>query len=619
MSLKNNDTTNSPILSMLKKIWQIIGEISNRSEALRIMEKRIADLIEAYGKESQEKFAERLMDLLEMLDEGCKVEKDLVSELETMREVVVKSLEALGFVEIEAMPKSKFDPNRHCAVGIAYDPDVAEGEILEVCRRGFRGERVYYAEVIVAVSREEAEKQEQKENYLGTVENKDVVAAFDGGDVTTDTGVLLLKGVDESIGLVEKLAGAIEEKRDERYLTHEMRDLLAQRIYQIAMGYEDGNDCNALRRDPAFRIALQRDIQGGRDLASQPTMSRFENAVTEEDHKRISEAFLGNFVDSYEREPEIIVLDFDTTDDPVHGAQQMTLFNAYYDEHCYLPMHVYEGLSGKFITAVLRPGKTPTGAEIVSILQPIVEYLRARWQNTIVVFRGDSHFASPELLEYLENNHLLYVVGSSAGSDKPLKSLATLVREEVKTLYLRIKKTIRRYSSFEYQAQSWNRPRRIIARAECSPLGENTRFVITNMMGQAGEIWDELYDIPDRTGECKQIYEDVYCARGNCENYIKDHKTYLKSDRTSCTSFLANQFRLALHSAAYVLLHTLKTQYLKGSAFANATFHTIQLRILKVAARVRSRKTRIRFFLPSSYPLKMLWDSIIKRLFPLRC
>lgn len=604
MNNGNNNTRSQVVLSMLKKVWMIFSEILDRSEGLEMMERRIIELVAAYGKEAEDKIINRLIALLEVLDCAIKVEVNCRGVLQEVIAQVLKVLGELGAEAIEVKAGDSFDSYIHCAIGVEYIPALALGTVLDVGRRGFKvGTSIYPAEVIVSIQQERPEVKKAEEMKLATVGEKQVICAFDGGDVTSDTGALLLQEVDKTIGLVDKIAQVIEEKRDERYITHEVKDLVAQRIYQIAMGYEDGNDCNFLRHDPAFKTALQKDMQLDCDLASQPTMSRFENSVTENELQLMDEKLMEIFVSSYHNEPEIIVLDFDTTDDPTHGEQQMTLFNAYYDEHCYLPLHVYEGLSGKLVTAILRPGKTPSGSEIVTVLERIIGFIRKHWQHTLVLFRADSHFAAPEVLEFLEAKpNVLYCIGSSAGSSEVLKQQAALVRQEVKNLYPKVNQPVKRYTSFDYQAQSWNKARRVIAKAEFNEKGENTRFVITNIQGKA-----------------KSIYEDIYCARGNCENYIKDHKTYLKSDRTSCSSFLANRFRLVLHSAAYILLHTLKTQYLKDTAFANATVNTIQLRILKVAARVRSLKTRVRFSLPFSYPLKDLWCSLIHRLFPLRC
>jgi hypothetical protein len=252
-----------------------------------------------------------------------------------------------------------------------------------------------------------------------------------------------------------------------------------------------------------------------------------------------------------------------------------------------MPLHVYEGLSGRLITTILKPGKRSDGKQVLSIVKRIVGYLRNQWPDTLIIFRGDSHFAYPEVMEYIEQtDNTMYVTGLT-GNSRLMKDADALVERATK-LYNKYGRKIVLFHSFYYQAATWNRPRRVVVKAEVSEQGKNIRFIVTNMEEAKASV----------------LYQDIYCARGEDELFIKEHKVYLKSSRTSCHKFTANQFRLFLHSAAYVLLHTLKTEVLRATPFANASFETIRNRIFKINSQVRELKTRIKIELPSSFPLK---------------
>ncbi len=386
---------------------------------------------------------------------------------------------------------------------------------------------------------------------FSSISGKKVTGVFDDHRVTSDAGVLLLREVDQYIKLMDALTDAIVDSRHPSYVRHEMREMLAQRVFQIALGYNDANDCDALKGDPAFKIAAGRDPTQDPDLASQPTVSRLENRVTRQDLLRIAYALCDHFIASYKVRPKVIVIDMDCTTDVVHGEQQLRFFNAYENEYCFQPFHVYacpagEGLSGKLITAVLRPGKTPSHREVMAVLKRVVKRLKQAWPKTKFLFRGDSHFAKPKVLDWLESQGLFYVVGLAKNAVLQQRSEATL--SEVKERFERCEGKVRRYASFFYAAKTWSGPRRVILRAEASYRGVDPRFVVTNVDARP-----------------KLLYEKMYCSRGAVELMIKEHKRHLQSDRTSCHRFEANQFRLFLHSAAYILMHTLRSTMLKGT------------------------------------------------------
>lgn len=433
--------------------------------------------------------------------------------------------------------------------------------------------------------------QEPKKRHLlnDSICGKKVDLDFNGGNVTSDAGALLLSEIEQQIGIIRSLSENIKETRRSYSISHSISEIIGQRVYQIACGYEDANDSNMLRADPAIKMAVGRLPQEGLDLASQPSISRLENRVSRRDLVRAAYAFVDNFIASYEEIPEVIVLDFDDTDSTVHGHQQMALFNNYYGNYCYMPLHVYEGISGKFITAVLRPGKRSSGGETVSYLKRIVRRIREKWADTIIVFRGDSHFSSPELFEYVDRQNNIFSITGLSTNNILLEQVQTTIKTG-KALYEKRQTEVKLYHSFYYQAGSWSQSRKVVAKVELSEKGLNVRFISTDMLQAKARV----------------LYENIYCARGNMELRIKDHKTYTKSDRSSCHSFSANQFRLFLHSAAYVLLYTLRTQLLKGTELANATIDTLRLKLLKLGARVVELKTKIKVHLPDSYPFKHL-------------
>ena len=421
---------------------------------------------------------------------------------------------------------------------------------------------------------------------LLNVGNKSVELDFSGGGLTSDAGALLLREVEEQIGLIKAMVEAIHDPRDARYVKHTLTELLIQRIAQIACGYEDANDCNDLRNDPVFKMLAGRFPELDEALASQPTMSRFENSISSTTLYRLAKAFADTFVASYEKAPETIVVDCDDTNNNVHGSQQLSFFNGYYGERCFMPLHVYEGLSGKLITTILK-GKRSNGKQMLAIVKRLISYLRAKWPKTLIIFRGDSHFTYPEVMDWIDTEENVMFVTGLPGNARLREAVKALVEHE-KQIFESYGRKTPRFHSFYYQAGSWSTPRRVIAKIEVSERGTNLRFVVTDM----------------EHAKARTLYRVIYCARGEDELYIKDHKRYLKSDRSSCQKFAANQFRLFLHSAAYVFLHTLKTNILKHTQFANATMETIQLRFLKIGARIRELKTKIKVELSSSYPLK---------------
>src|SRR5271154_5246682 len=349
---------------------------------------------------------------------------------------------------------------------------------------------------------------------LPAVAGKPVHVSFDGGLMTSDAGILLLAAVEQRLGIAERLADCIEDPRAPKRVRHTLAEMIRFRALLIAAGYPDGNDCDALRSDPAFKMAVGRLPDSGGDLCSQPTISRLENLPGTVALKRMMAAMVDLFCDSFAQVPEHIVLDIDDTEDEVHGGQQLALFNAHYDSHCFLPIHIYEATTGKPVAIFLRPGKTPDGVEVACVLRHVIRQIRARWPRVQMLIRGDSHYGRIEAITLCERYRVGSIFGL-AGNRVLLRKVADFAEDvAVRRLDASTEK-VRRHGEVDYAAKAWPaRPdataRRVIARVEAGPLGTDTRFIITNLAGAA-----------------EHLYEDTYCARGQAENLIKAHKLHL--------------------------------------------------------------------------------------------
>ena len=431
------------------------------------------------------------------------------------------------------------------------------------------------------------------------VARKKITAAFDGGRLTSDGGVMLLALADRRIGVAEKLACVFPEWRDRTRIVHSLADMIRARIFAIACCYEDGNDLDHLRADPAFKLACGRLPDADRNLCSQPTLSRLENAPSLREAIRLSYALVDLWMDSYKRAPAAVTLDIDETVDVVHGRQQLSLFNAYYDQHCFLPIHVYDTERSRPVAVILRPGKVPSGIEVRAHLRRLVRRIRQRWPTTRITFRGDSHYACPEAMAFCEHNGIDYIF-AMAGT-KPLARKVDEVADGVRTeRAVENKAVLRGYTETRHRAGSWDRERRVVARIEATEQGLDIRYVVTSLA----------------IGSAEWLYDSLYCARGQAENLIKLHKAQLASDRTSCRSALANQVRLVFHTAAYWLLLTVREVIPKPCDLATAEFTTIRLRLVKIAARVIETATRIRLAFAAACPQAELFRGVANALMP---
>jgi hypothetical protein len=420
---------------------------------------------------------------------------------------------------------------------------------------------------------------------LPSICQKKVTAAFDGGRISSDGGVLLLAGADRRLNLIDTLAAIIPDHRDPAQITHSMADILRGRVLAIACGYPDADDLDDLRRDPAFKLACGRLPESGDDLHSQPTMSRWENAPDQRTLIRMARAMVDLWCQSYPRPPKAITLDIDDTADTVHGHQQLSLFNAFHDERCFMPLHVYDADSGHCVLAMLRPGKTPDGNEVRAHVRRLVRRIRMHWPNTVITIRGDSHYGRWEAMQWCEQNAVQYVFGLAQNT-----VLEALVQAKIDAVNARWGANgvdvVRDYTETRYAAKTWSHPRRVVARMEATYQGLDTRYVVTNVT-HCGAQW---------------LYDSLYCARGQAENLIKRHKGQLASDRTSCRSPLANQMRLILHTAAYWLMLEVRDAIPRPQPLASGEFSTIRLRLLKIAVRIKETASRVRLAFASNCP-----------------
>ncbi len=431
------------------------------------------------------------------------------------------------------------------------------------------------------------------------VRRKKIIAAFDGGRITSDGGVMLLAAAERRLGLADKLAALIADRRNPLFITHSVPDILRARMIAIACGYEDADDLDHLRTDPGFKLACGRLPDTGRDLCSQPTMSRWENVPDLRTVIRMTYAMVDVYCASYATPPASVTLDIDDTVDVVHGHQQLSLFNAHYDERCFLPIHVYDTVASRPVVLLLRPGSTPSGEEVRGHLRRLARRIRTHWPATQLTLRGDGHYGRPDVMTWCEANGVSYILGlpQNAAVHRLVAASADDVcvrRDEAQA------PVVRGYAEVRYGAKSWKRVRRVAARIEATTLGLDIRYVVTNIA----------------EGSAEWLYDTLYCERGQAENLIKLHKSQLASDRTSCRSPRANQVRLVLHTTAYWLMLSVRDAIPKGHALAVAEFTTLRLRLLKIAARITETATRVRLAFAAACPQAGLFREIACKLQP---
>jgi hypothetical protein len=424
--------------------------------------------------------------------------------------------------------------------------------------------------------------------HFDTLTDLALEAIFDGGRLTSDGGLAWLAQMDAELGVCEALAQHVPDWRRGQ-VRHSLLTLVRQRVYQIACGYEDQNDADCLRTDPMLKLVCGRLPETGVDLASQPTLSRLENAPSAQDCYRMARALGEMYIVQRGKHgpPPKILLDLDSTDDPTHGNQEGSYYHGYYEQHMYHPLLVFDGDTGQLITAILRPGNTHASRGTVPLLKRLVGRLRQAWPDVVIELRADAGFAVPAVYEYCEAQGIIYTIGLVTNTR--LDALAAPLLAQAQQQYAAEQQKVRLLADTQYQAGSWAGARRVVYKAEVMAEGTNTRFVVTS-----------------RTLEAAALY-DWYVARGASENWIKDFKNAIQADRLSCHRFWANQFRLLLHAAAYWLLDTLRSKLVAAGA-ERMQLDTLRLRLIKIGGRVRELLTRVKLHLAASHPGQHLWQ-----------
>lgn len=433
-------------------------------------------------------------------------------------------------------------------------------------------------------------KQLTFESLLG----KKIVADFEGGQMTSDAGCLLLREIDKRHGITENLAGILHDPRRPDRIRHDNRSMLQQRLYSIALGYEDNNDAAFLRKDPAVKIAADKLPGASSNLASQPTLCRLENRATQKDIRRLSEELIKLYLRFHPGQRDVVIIDIDSTDDPTHGAQQLSLFHGYFGQHMYHPLLVFDGITGFPMAAILRPGNSHSSHGTEAVLKRLIKKLKQSYPGSTILLRADGGFAIPGIYSLCEKERIHYIIGLIT-NDRLKDRTENLLAEAVKQ-FEKSKKKERLFTSFYYRADSWHRRRRVIAKAECMPEGTNRRFVVTSLPGDAQEL-----------------YDGIYVHRGDMENRIKELKRHLKADRLSCHRFLANQFRLLLHTFAYCFIWCLR-ESLQGTELACAQADTLRLKLLKIGARIVQSSRRVWVHMASGYPYQDLFAFALQQI-----
>ncbi len=461
-----------------------------------------------------------------------------------------------------------------------------------------------------------------------TQNRRELVAHFDGGSICSDAGCLLLQQTERITGIIKRFAACFTDHRDADLIEHTVEELIAQRVYALALGYEDLNDHDELRNDPLLAVLVGKNDPTGKDrlrnrdkgkaLAGKSTLNRLEltpvganknsryKKITVDRHA-VDDFFTEVFLDSHSHAPSEIIFDLDATDDTLHGNQAGRFFHGYYKNYCYLPLYIFSG--EHLLCARLRPSDIDACAGSVKELDRMVSKIRARWPQTRIVIRGDSGFCREHIMNWCELNNVDYVLGLA--KNQRLKREIAAELEQAQSLFHQTDRSARVFKDFRYQTlKSWSRSRRVVGKAEHLAKGENPRFVVTSLSTE---------QVDART-----LYEQIYCARGDMENRIKEQQLWLFADRTSCATMRANQLRLWFSSVAYTLMQALRRLGLKGTKLAKAQCGTIRLKLLKIGARIRVTVRKVWVSFSESYPYQQLFRQVYGNLvllcpIPLRC
>jgi Transposase DDE domain group 1 len=440
---------------------------------------------------------------------------------------------------------------------------------------------------------------------LSPVADKPIIAAFDAEGFSASGGLLTLREIEQRLGLAPRLAAPIADPREPGQVVHPLEDIVRFRMLMIAAGYEDGNDADVLRHDPMFKpmfkLAMGR-LPTSEPLCSQSTISRLANWPDKRTLLRMGYGLIDLYCDSFRQVPRRIVLDIDDHFDAAHGAQELRVFNAYYDEHGFSPIVVFDD-DGRLVATVLRPAQRPSGREIVMLLRRLIRRLRANWPCVEILLRGDSPYCAPEVLRFCRDNRADFVL--AVATTPTLRRHVTALEQSVAKRFAATggRDKLRRFKEFYDGAGSWDRVERIIARVEAGPEGVDTRFITTSLAG----------------GSPHAVYDKTYCQRGQMENHIKSFKRHLAADRTSCHTASANQMRLFLHAGAYWIMWSLRTAMPRRSSWRSMQFDTLRLLVVNLVVRVVELKQQVCLHLPACTPDQAIFARMLGRLPRLIC
>lgn len=417
------------------------------------------------------------------------------------------------------------------------------------------------------------------------LKSKKVLGNFKGGSITSDGGVLLLRQIDRKLGLSKSISRSFFDSRAQGKVQHSIQTMLKQRIFALALGYEDLNDHSNLKSDVAMQTAVGKETS----LASPSTLCRFENSFSREQAVSIHQQLVISFADSFKTPPKQLILDFDPTDLPVHGNQKGKAYNGYYGHDCFLPLHVFCG--SKLLISYLRPSNQDSTMHTWAILALLVKYFRKRWPKVKIIFRGDGAFCRETMLNWCDKNKVDYIVGIACNAR--LQKALTPYLDQAKEKQETSQQTEQVFAQFAYRANSWKYPRKVIGKAERTSVGVSMRTIVTTLEGAP-----------------EDLYKKGYCPRGNMENKIKE-QLLLFSYRVSCHEWWPNQFRLLLSSLAYVLLEHLRSFYLKGTQLGLCQVNSLRLKLLKIGAVIIKNTRKIKIYFSSVYPLQDLFVRLV--------
>ena len=420
------------------------------------------------------------------------------------------------------------------------------------------------------------------------LKNKKILANFEGGEITSDAGILLLRATDQKLKFTQNISKVFVDKREPGKIKHTIQDMFRQRLFAIALGYEDLNDHEFLKQDKAIQVSVGKESS----LASPATLCRFENNFNRKTAVEIHKKMLENFVNSFKEPPKELVLDFDATDDPIHGNQEKKAYNGYYKCDCFLPLHVF--CKDQLLVSYLRPSNQDGAKHAWAILSLLVKYFRKIWPDVKIKFRADSGFCRHKMLNWCDRNKVDYIVGISGNKILQKNLFSTLT--DAKIVYLKTGKKQKFFKDFIYSAKTWDHKRKVIGKAEYNNKGSNMRFIVTSL-----------------DGDNEKIYSNQYCERGKMENRIYE-QLLLFSDRTSCHKWWPNQLRILLSGLAYILLERTRSLFLQKTNLAFAQVNTIRLKLLKIGAIIIQNTRKILFQLSSSYPYQSLFIKVAEKI-----